>query len=227
MKSKAKILIVEDNAITAKGIQTQIKNIGYNSIDIATTYNKAMSKIKKNRPDLILLDINLKGEYNGIDIANEKEVLNKIPIIYITGDDEIQTEDLIETNPKAYISKPIKDRDRDLKVAISLALMSDNRDKIVQIGYGFSFDCINKVLMYQNRLIKISKNEKLLLERLIEGIGEVVYFSELEIYIWGYESKTEGSLRTLVWNLKKKLNPNMIENIKSFGYKLNLPKDGI
>jgi len=229
MKSDIRILIVEDEAITAKGIESQIRKMGYRDIDIAISYNKAIRSIKENRPDLILLDINLKSSYSGIDIANTEEVLNQIPIIYLTGctTDSQMVKDLVATNPIAFIPKPIKDMDKDLQEAISLALAEDEKSGIVEIGEDYSYDFETEKLFYKREFIKLSKNERLLLERLIMGKGEVVEAEKLEFEIWEYEVRAKSSLRTLVGSLRKKLNPKMIVNIPFFGYKLNIPKDKI
>ena len=109
MKKNINILIVEDEAITARAIESELKKMGYDSIFIATNYDKALSTIKSNQPDLILLDINLHDKYDGIDLANSKEVFKKIPIIYITANsDEHSMEEMIATKAEAYLSKPLK-----------------------------------------------------------------------------------------------------------------------
>jgi len=81
MIDKIKILIVEDESLLAIGIKTKLVKMGYKMVDIAINYEKAMLNIKEETPDLILLDVDLKGTFTGIDIANTKEVFNKIPII--------------------------------------------------------------------------------------------------------------------------------------------------
>jgi len=221
IKKDIKILIIEDEALIAKAIKSDLKKMGYNLIDIAISYNKAMYKIRTRKPNLILLDINLKDVYTGVDIANEKEVLNKIPIIYLTGcKDEEVIEDVIATNPKAYISKPIKYN--ELKIAISIALISYKKSDIVDIGHNFIYDFKNRNLFLNKKPIKLSKNEKILLERLIKAKGKAVSYIDLEFEIWAYETKSDNALRALIRNLRKKLNFKMIENILSFGYKLNL-----
>ena len=224
MKSNIKILIVEDNVLTAMGIESEVKRMGYNGINTASSYDTAMSKIKDETPDLILLDIDLKSKKTGIDIAYEEEVFNKIPIIYISGIENSQIEkEILATKPKNYLMKPI--RYQELKIAIHLLL----RDKIgiVDIGYDFSYDLSDRTLFKKKNLVSLSKNEKLLLERLIEQKGKIVLTAILEEKVWGSEAKPKSSLRMLVMSLRKKLNPEMIVNALGFGYKLPLPKETI
>jgi len=74
MKLNSKIFIVEDEAITAKAIESQIRKMGYDNTTIAINYKNAMKSIREDRPDLILLDIDLKSDYSGIDIANHDKL---------------------------------------------------------------------------------------------------------------------------------------------------------
>jgi DNA-binding response OmpR family regulator len=223
MKKSIKILIVDDEAITAKAIKGEVEKMGYGTVGIATTYNKAMSHIKKETPDLILLDINLKGKQSGIDLANEKIVLNKIPIIYITGYSKHQViEELLATNLISRLSKPL--RYDELEITIALAL--NHKKGVIELGYDFTYDLENKHLFMENIAIRLSPNEKRLLERLIAQKGEFVPMEVLKFEIWGNEAKAEASLRTLVWNLNKKFKCKKclkrVENVPFFGYKLKL-----
>jgi len=223
MKNSIKILIVEDDVVVAMGIKSELQKIGYKRIDMANSHHTAMRKIQEDAPDLILLDISLKGKKTGIDIAYEEEVFDKIPIIYITGLEESQIEkEILPTRPKYYLIKPI--RYKELRVAVSL-LLSDKM-KIVDIGYNFSYDFADGTLLGARGLVHLGKKERFLLERLIEQKGETVSTSILEAKVWGSKPpKSESSLRTLVGNLRKKLKPKMIVNDVGFGYKLPLPKE--
>lgn len=224
------ILIVEDEALVAQAMREQIEKMGYDNIDIAISYTKAMQYIKSKTPDLILLDIALRGKHTGIDIAYKKEVFNIIPIIYITALTDTKTlKELIATNPKSYLSKPIKYE--ELQVAIDLAL--GYKRGIIDIGYSFGYDLKNRNLFIDKKLIRVSPNEKLLLEKLIESQGVSVPSGILVSTIWGNEVKSDSSLRTLVRSLREKLKDEvedeikdkikdeMIKTIPSFGYRLN------
>jgi len=222
MKSSIRILIVEDEALTAKMIEIQLKKMGYTLIDIAITYNQAMSNIQNETPDLILLDVNLKGRYTGIDIANKKEVLNQIPVIYITVHEDSQTKhDMFLSNPINYLPKPLQYE--DLKDAIVLALKL--KKGVIDIGYDFTYNLEQKNLFKKKEFIKLSPKEKLLLEQLIQANGKAVPAQILDSIIWEQGKWSPSSLRNLVLNLRKKLNPKMIETVKTLGYKLILPKN--
>jgi DNA-binding response OmpR family regulator len=225
MKRNVKILIVEDDIFIAEDIESQVMEIGYENIMIATTYDEAMKSIRNEIPDLILLDIDLQSEKTGIDIANDDRVFNQIPVIYLTDytDSRIQ-ESMRETNPITCLSKPFKYEDLRYTVNSVLSLKVGT----INLGHEFSYDLENQNLFLKKQFIRLTSKERDLLERLIESKGNPVESRVLELTIW--DKKIAGNaLRNLVTNLRKKLNDKdnkrIIVTVPSFGYKLPLPKD--
>jgi PAS domain S-box-containing protein len=118
---KAKLLIVEDEAIIAMEMESQLQSLGYEVTSIVDTGEKAIEKADTDKPDLILMDIRIKGEMDGIEAA--EEIRNKfgIPVIFSTAYlDEERIERAKITMPFGYVLKPIQER--DLKVTIEMAL---------------------------------------------------------------------------------------------------------
>ena len=85
MERKKKILIVEDEAINALSLSSKLKSLGYDVCELAATGEQAIKDVEKERPDLILMDIILSGEMDGIEAAREIRVRYDIPIIFLTG----------------------------------------------------------------------------------------------------------------------------------------------
>lgn len=226
MKDKIKILIVEDDIFTAERIELKLIKIGYTNIAIAMSYQQAMASIKEEIPDLILLDLHLKDGYRGIDIATEKEVFNKVAIIYITSDTDSQTlKTLQATNPKSYLSKPLKEE--ELEFHVSSVLKHIDKRKLIPLGYNFSYDLEKEILFFKNEPCpqkeQPTKKERVLLELLIHEKGKFITSERLESIIWANKpTSSTSSLRTLVLNLRKKLNPKMIVNTPYDGYKLDI-----
>ena len=122
-----KILLVEDESIEAMDIQRTLESFGYNVPYVASKGEEAVSKALEIRPDIILMDIILKGEMDGIETANEIKALN-IPIIYLTAHSEEPTIERAKlTGPYGYIIKPYEAN--ELKYAIELALYKNKMEK--------------------------------------------------------------------------------------------------
>ncbi len=103
-----KILLVEDEVITAMLMQKELKDIGYPTVHHVTTGEKAIFFANKNPPDIILMDIRLAGEIDGIDAAEDIKAESDIPIIFITGYDDKEIRERSEkTKPIDFLIKPI------------------------------------------------------------------------------------------------------------------------
>ena len=79
--SKKNILVIEDEAIVSKDIQQSLKKLGYNIVGSAATGEKAVELALESKPDLVLMDIMLKGEMSGIDAAEKIREKANIPVI--------------------------------------------------------------------------------------------------------------------------------------------------
>jgi len=112
MKSEFKILIVEDEILIAEVLKDELVLLGYENITLAHNKNQAYLKLNENKPDLVLLDIRMKSEQEGIEIAQEINMKYKTPFIFITAhSDKHILQTALQTNPAGYITKPFKQID--------------------------------------------------------------------------------------------------------------------
>ena len=117
----AEILIVEDETILALNLEMFLKKLGHNVIGIVTSGEEAIVKVKDIPPDLVLMDIRLNGEMDGIETANKIHRVYDIPVIYITAFSDEETLNRAKiTEPLGYIIKPFDER--DLHGCITMAL---------------------------------------------------------------------------------------------------------
>jgi PAS domain S-box-containing protein len=168
----AKILIVEDEGIIAKSLKAVLEEFGYGISSITASGEEAIEKVKKDKPDLVLMDIMLKGDINGIEAAKKIKSDFNIPVIYLTAytDKQILEQAKI-AEPFGYIVKPFEDR--ELYSTIEMALYKSQMEKKI--------DRLNRMLRAfrnVNQLIIREKDRNILLQKtcthLIETQG---YFS--------------------------------------------------
>lgn len=127
MDTLIKILVVEDEMIIAAKISMQLTSLGYEVTGILPRGEQAIQQVKENRPDIILLDINLKGELDGIETARQVQLFADIPIIYLTANsDEATFNRAKPTRPSAFISKPFKQLDLQRAIELTISRMADN-----------------------------------------------------------------------------------------------------
>ncbi|WP_440999221.1 response regulator [Fodinibius sp. SL11] len=107
-----KVLIVEDEMIIAMLIERMVTNMGHQVIDKVSSGEDAINKALEHSPDLILMDIRLKGEIDGIDAMCKIQEKMKIPVIYISGNSDLAHLEKIEmTDYIDFLSKPITQSD--------------------------------------------------------------------------------------------------------------------
>jgi len=116
-----KILVVEDENIVAKDIQNTLKSLGYVVTGIVATGEDAIQKAGETRPDLVLMDIMLKGYQDGVEAAQHILARYNIPVIYLTAfTDEKTLQRAKITEPYGYILKPFEER--ELHIAVEMAM---------------------------------------------------------------------------------------------------------
>ena len=102
--SDAKVLIVDDEIIIARELEARLQSMGYSVVGIASSGAEAIQRAGETQPDLILMDIVLKGDMNGVEAAAEIRRRWQIPIIYVTAYTDKRTlDDAKATQPFAYI----------------------------------------------------------------------------------------------------------------------------
>jgi PAS domain S-box-containing protein len=118
---KAKVLIVEDEQIVASDIKRLLQNTGYDVIGIASTGEKAVRQATAGQPDLVLMDVKLKGQMDGIAAAAQIREQIDLPIIFLTAfSDEVTLQRAEVVSPYGYLLKPLNER--ELHAAIQMAL---------------------------------------------------------------------------------------------------------
>ncbi len=134
MATKAKILIVEDEMIIAANISLQLSSLGYDVTGIIPRGEEALLHIEGQLPDIVLLDINLKGNLDGVETAQIMQKTNNIPIIYLTANsDEAHFNRAKSTNPYAFISKPFKKLDLERAIELTINLVNSEKEQHIPI----------------------------------------------------------------------------------------------
>ena len=179
------ILVVEDEAIVSKDIQQSLKKLGYNIVGSAATGEKAVELAMETKPDLVLMDIMLKGKMSGIEAA---EVIKKelcIPIIYLTAyADENTLAKAKVTEPYWYIIKPFKEIDLHTSIEMALYKHSKEREIVKERDFLYSLvenkDSDGVIFVKSNsRLVKVDTANILYVEALkdyvVVNVGDVKY----------------------------------------------------
>jgi len=124
----ARILVVEDDVNVAAVMEARLESFGYQVCEIARTGPKAIEGSDKHHPDLVLMDILLEGDMNGIEAAEQISTTSDVPIIFITClNDPAILDRAIKTKPSGYLVKPYDNA--ELRSCIEIALVKHHAAK--------------------------------------------------------------------------------------------------
>ena len=129
--STAKIFIVEDEAIVAESLNDQLEGLGYIVTGNAPSGEEALRNIKNNLPNLVLMDIMLEGEMDGVETAQQIRELYGIPVIFLSAYSDSETLGRAKlTEPFGYLIKPYKER--ELHTTLEITLYKHRMEKRVR-----------------------------------------------------------------------------------------------
>ncbi len=241
------ILIVEDDEVTALNLELSLKKYNYHDIDSTDNIEDAKEILKNKKKNLVIIDISLQKNDDGIELAKHIKENYEIPFIYLTSysdDDIIQKAKL--TEPFGYIVKPFNHESLNATIQIALFKYRNELNKqlsdydkiymkyslnkllyekkepdkpIVVFGEGkYYYDLTLNEIFYEGQKIKLTKKENLFLKLLIAEMGKIITFEQAVEYVWSDNGATENSVRTLVWRLRNKLKTDIIKNASGIGY---------
>ncbi len=220
--NKKKILIVEDENVIRNELKTLLKNSGYEVLALENFHN-AKEDILNEKPDLILLDINIPN-INGEILLKEIRKESNVPVIMVTSRagevDEVLS---ISYGADDYITKPYNPTILLLRIQNIFKRMKNNRDDI------FYDDIIvnpQKGILEQNgKIIELTKNEMIIFTYLLSNRGKIVTRDDLMTELWNNnEFINDNALTVNISRLRSKLQDfgikDKIETRKGQGYKL-------
>jgi len=220
MKDKKTILIVEDKLISAEYLSSILKDNGYMVLDIADTGYKAIEIAKREKPDVVLMDIMLKEKMSGIEAA--MEISHHTPnckIIYLTSYSNKEIINYVyESRAYGYLLKPY--REQEILVTLQLALLQDEKKRPspkIKLLNGYFFNTKLHRLYQKDREVPLSKNAHKLLEILAKNRDQSVSNEQICYHVW-YKNRSDNVLRALVHRVREKTDTHLIENVKGVGY---------
>jgi len=246
LNSSYTILYVEDDPSLRLQTLNQLNPIIPNIISAANgqegldIYKKYFDSKELNTIKLIITDIEMPHQ-NGLDMIRKiKEISPCIPIIIVSAHNHTEYFlKAIEIGVDGYILKPYtiqeiiaildktikKQYQEENKTNILLNDKNHNQgNNILDIGINSYYNLSTEQLFYKNNPIKLSEKENNLLKILINAKGKSVSYKTIEYMVWPHNSIHSDALRSLIYRLRTKIEPNLIETIPSFGYKLNYPQ---
>jgi DNA-binding LytR/AlgR family response regulator len=197
---KLNIFIVEDESIVAKDIQNSLTKLGYNVVGFANNGKDAIEKITELMPDLVLMDIMIKGGLTGIEVSEKiKEKMN-VPVIFLTAyADEGTLSRAKITEPYGYILKPFKEI--DLHSTIEMAVYKHQKDSALLKERDFLYSLVENKDEKSKDILFVKSNS-----RLVKVYLKDIYFIEaLKDYVIINTEFARYTVHSTMKDLDKKL----------------------
>ncbi len=158
---KIKVLVVEDESIVSKDIQYSLTKLGYEVVGASATGEKAIELAFSERPDIVLMDIMLKGEMNGVEAAEIIRKELKKPVIFLTAYADGGTLNKAKlAEPYGYIIKPFKEI--DLHTTIEIALHKHQKEREIEKELDYLNSINENKKEHQDDFIFVKNNSKLI-----------------------------------------------------------------
>jgi DNA-binding LytR/AlgR family response regulator len=197
--SKTNILVVEDESIVSKDIQHSLKKLGYHVVGAAATGEKALELVRSERPDIVLMDIMLKGDMNGIETAEIIRNELAIPVVFLTAyADESTLAKAKVTEPYGYIIKPFKEI--DLHTSIEMAIYKHGKEQEIIRERDLLFSIVeNKEVSADFIFVKSNS-------RLVKLKTEDIYYIEaLKDYVVIHTADTRYTIHSTMKDIETKM----------------------
>ncbi|SFV60980.1 Two-component system response regulator [hydrothermal vent metagenome] len=217
-----KLLLLEDEIVLQESIEEFLIAKGY-SVDSFDNSNDAFDAIFSKNYDLLLLDVNIPGEWDGFALRKELADENKnIPTIFVTS---LSSADAMlrgyATGCCDYIKKPFDLVELQLRVQHALkASCFNTASDLIELCPDYYYNTINYSLMHEEKEVSLSKTERELLKLFVVHKNQIVSLGMIYEEIW--ENNIEASnARVQINNLRRKLPKDLIKNIYGLGYRFD------
>jgi DNA-binding LytR/AlgR family response regulator len=203
---RTSILIVEDEIIIAKDMTLTLGKLGYNVVGHCVNGEDVMMMVEEKHPDVILMDIMLKGEMTGIDAAKEVKANHSIPVIFITAySDEDSISRANTTAPFGYLVKPFKAN--DLRATIETALNRFNEEQALKKENEMLYKLSNSAS--KKNILFIKTDSKLIKIRM----KDIVYIEALKDYVNIFTVDNKYVIRSTMKGIQDKLPPERFARV--------------
>ncbi len=227
------IVIVEDEVVTQRALQAILVEFNVNIAGFFDNALDTLDALKVIDCDMLLLDIDINGAMDGIQLARHILRDRSIPIVFITSHDDAQTvEEVLELAPYGFISKPFSSKDIIVTIQIAYkrflthlevfytAQDTQRRDLIIDDVYTYSTQLSE---LYKNGvMIKLNYKQSKLLGILARDVNHTVSYDSLVEELWGTDNVSASGLRTLVYSLRKIVPELNLLSYSKLGYMLQV-----
>ncbi|MCK9256680.1 MAG: response regulator transcription factor [Sulfurospirillaceae bacterium] len=215
------ILFVEDEQSIRDALVSAIED-EFARVITAKDGEEGFKKFKKYKPDIVVTDISM-PVMDGLDMARAiKEISKDTPIIILSAFSERERLiKAIDVKVDKYLIKPI-DLEELMQTINEEAKVNFVVGDILEIGQGYHFDKGKRALIYEDKIIPLTKKELLFITLLVKNLGTYVTHEDLKKSVWLNKGVSDAAVRTFIKRVREKTDKSFIKNVPGLGYKIGL-----
>jgi DNA-binding response OmpR family regulator len=229
-----RILIVEDEIIPAHYLKKILMTEGYDTLPIVDKGKNAIMVAKREKPDIILMDVMLKDNISGCDAALAISQENpKILIVFLTAfSDQEMIDFAVKSKAFGYLLKPY--REKEILATLQLAkaqlsndlipILSKKENTKLELIDGYSYDKSTETLFFKAQEVPCGPKALQLITLLCKQRNSTVKIEDILETLWD-TVKPQQTLRSLIHRIREQTSPNLIVNINKLGYKIGLKSE--
>lgn len=221
------LMIVEDEVLTRRFLRSVAEKLGIRVLGTCDNGSALLEMLTREQPQMILMDINIKGAIDGLQTVRRIYQTRPVPIVFITAYTDSDTlKEAMALSPYGFVAKPVTPK--QLEIALNLACVRCRElpqhrpahDLLLPEGYIYHAD--SGTMTKEGALLHLSKKERLLLTLLAKTPGQPVRPAVLESALWPRTPAGADALPSLIKRLRHKTSKKLIENLYGEGYALKL-----
>ena len=232
----SRVMIVEDELMAQRHLKNILQSLHVEVCCIYDTAIRARTALHKECCEMILMDININGPEDGIQLTRSILQQYNIPVVFISAYSDSETlQEVMELSPYGFITKPFSAKDVEVALGIAYSRFHADRfkasssagtnsreeEETIVIGPAYRFHPATRTLYRNGEIVRLNKKQLRLIEILVKHANQIVDYGTIVQAIWPDGVVAESSLRTLVYSVRKLLPDFPIESHSKMGYALN------
>ena len=220
------LMIVEDEVLTRRFLQSVAEKLGIRVLGTCDNGSTLLKMLATERPEMILMDINIRGPIDGLQTVQRIYRDHPVPIVFVTAYTDSETlAEAMRLSPYGFVAKPVTPK--QLEIALQLACIrcretGDAAPTALQLPEDFVYDRSAGTLVHKSIQVRLSKKERLLMDLLAKNPGQPVSFSTLEAALWPQAAPGQDALPSLIKRFRQKTSKSLILSHYGDGYTLKL-----
>ncbi len=214
-----KILLIEDDKMIGESLMHALKSSGY-AVDWARDGDMGEESLKTTAYNLVLLDIGLPKQ-TGLEVLTKLRARkDKVPVLILTARDRVADRVAgLDLGADDYLVKPFALEEVEARIRVLLRRGNAGHAESTLRSGAISLNTTTKELEYEGKRLILSAREYALMFALLQSPGKVLSRAELEERLYGWnEEVSSNAVEVQIHNLRKKLGPELIRNIRGIGY---------